>query len=88
MFATYKTRQRHHKLMRAAHHLLREAFISANREPAHVTADNLAAYAFGQYRIDLDIDEAQRFLDAARAARGETTTTPQVTVQPAIRHSA
>lgn len=84
MFATYKARQRHQKLMRAAHHLLYEAFISASREPAHVTAADLAAYAFGRHRIDLDLEEAQRFLDAARVARGETTTT----VKPAIRHSA
>ncbi|MFD8234019.1 hypothetical protein ACFV20_19325 [Streptomyces sp. NPDC059696] len=73
MFAAFKARQRHNKLMRAAHHLLREAFISANREPAHVTAAHLAAYTFGQYRIELDHEEAQRFLDAARIARGEPT---------------
>ncbi|MGV9278078.1 hypothetical protein [Streptomyces griseosporeus] len=85
MLATYKAKQRHRKIMRATHHLLRQAFISAHREPSQVTAEELAAYTFGQHRIDLDLDEAQRYLDAVRAARGESV---GIHVQPAIHHSA
>ncbi|MER6092428.1 hypothetical protein [Streptomyces bluensis] len=89
MLATYKARQRHQKIMRVAHHLLREAFISVRREPSDVTAEHVAAFAFARYRMDLDLDEAQRYLDAARVTRGEPTTpTPTNTIQPAIHHSA
>lgn len=85
MLATYRARQRHHKLMRAARHLLHDAFISITREPADITAQDVVAYAFGNYRIDLDLDEAQRFLDAARVDRGEPTTAP---APPASNHAA
>ncbi|MFD4264056.1 hypothetical protein ACFWR9_42240 [Streptomyces sp. NPDC058534] len=73
MLASLKARQRHQKLMRAAHHLLRDAWLSLDRQQADITAADLAAYAFGRHRIDLDPDEAQRFLEAARVARGEPT---------------
>lgn len=77
MLAKYKTRQRHQKLMRVAHHLLYEAFVSITRNPADVSAQDVAAYAFGRYRLDVDLDEAQKFLDAARVSRGEVA--PPVT---------
>lgn len=76
MFATIKARQRHQKLMRAAHHLLREAWLNPDRNPADITAADVTAYAFGQYRIALDQEEAQLYLDAARVARGEATALP------------
>ncbi|MGP3737930.1 hypothetical protein ACTWJ9_33645 (plasmid) [Streptomyces sp. GDS52] len=74
MFATYKESRRHNKLMKVAHNLLYSAYISAARSPADVTAQDVAADAFGRHQIELDLDEAQKFLDAARVARGESTT--------------
>ena len=73
MLATYKANRRHHKLMKLTRNLLHNAYISASRTPAQVTASDVAAQAFGLYQIDLDLDEAQKFLDAARVARGECT---------------
>ncbi|MGW3383346.1 hypothetical protein ACWDCO_24560 [Streptomyces albogriseolus] len=73
MLATYKANRRHNKLMKLTHNLLYSAYISASRTPAQVTADDVAAHAFGLHQIDLDLDEAQKFLDAARVARGEFT---------------
>lgn len=64
MLATLKTRKRHRQLMHIAHDLL--------RGPNHVTPEDVATQAFGRHQIDLDTGEAQRFLDAARIARGET----------------
>lgn len=64
MFTAIKARQDHQKLMRAAHTLL-------NRVDRPATPETLAAFAFGRLRIDLPLDDAQRFLDAARASRGE-----------------
>ncbi|MFB6568404.1 MULTISPECIES: hypothetical protein [Streptomyces] len=81
MLAKYKTRQRHQKIMRVAHHLLRDA--ADRRRPeslrytpdaADVTALDVVAYAFGRYQLEVDSDEAQKFLDAARVSRGETVT--------------
>lgn len=74
MLATYKARLRHQKLMRVAHHLLREAYLCLTREPSDVTAQDIANYAFGRHQMEIDLDEAQRFLDAARVSRGETVT--------------
>jgi hypothetical protein len=90
MLATLKARQRHQKIKRVAHHLLRQAHDNHIRGAADVTAEEVVAYAFGRYRLDVDIDEAQRHLDAARVTRGETTTptAPATIVQPAIRHNA
>ncbi|KIZ16862.1 hypothetical protein [Streptomyces natalensis] len=79
MLAKYQARQRHQKLMRVAHHLLGE--VADRRRPeslryhpvtADVTAQDVSAYAFGRYQLNLDLDEAQRYLDAARVSRGET----------------
>jgi hypothetical protein len=75
MLATYKANRRHNKLMKLTHNLLHNAYVSASRTPAQVTASDVAAHAFGRHQIDLDLDEAQKFLDAARVARGETTHT-------------
>lgn len=85
MLASLKSRQRHHRLMRVAHRLLREAFAHAlSPGEDRVTAQDIAAYAFGRHQIDIDADEAQRYLDAARASRGRSITTPA----PAVHHSA
>ncbi len=73
MLATYKARRRHNKLIKVAHDLLYDAYISASRNPADVTAEDVAAHAFGLHQIELDLEEAQKFLDAARVARGEST---------------
>jgi hypothetical protein len=73
MLATYKANRRHNKLMKIAHNLLYSAYISARRSPADVTAEDVAAHAFGLHQIEVDLEEAQKFLDAARVARGEFT---------------
>lgn len=73
MLANYKARQRHNKLMRVTHTLLSDAFVSVSRRPADITAADVVALAFGHYRIELDLAEAQRYLDAARVSRGEST---------------
>ena len=73
MFAAYKDNRRHNKLMKVAHDLLYSAYISVSRAPANVTAEDVAAHAFGRHQIELDHDEAQKYLDAARVARGEFT---------------
>ncbi|MFE1949903.1 hypothetical protein ACFW9D_05475 [Streptomyces sp. NPDC059524] len=72
MLAKLRARQQHQQLMRAAHHLLREAFLGTRDRT--VTPNDLAAYAFGRYRIALDTNDAQDFLNAARASRGEPLT--------------
>ncbi|MFJ6608210.1 hypothetical protein [Streptomyces lydicus] len=72
MLAKYKTRQRHQKLMRVAHHLLKQAYLYRSGGTADVTAQDVVAYAFGCHQLEIDLDEAQKFLDAARVSRGET----------------
>ena len=63
-------RQRHQRLMRAAHHLLAQATgISIDRFD-NVTPDHLISYVFGRYELDIDSPEAQRYLSAARVSRG------------------
>ncbi|MEW9521780.1 hypothetical protein [Streptomyces tubercidicus] len=81
MLAKYKTRQRHQKLMRVAHSLLsaavvrrREASLYHTPTPADVTAQDVIAYAFGRHQLNVDLEEAQRYLNAARVSRGETAT--------------
>ncbi|QKW31506.1 hypothetical protein HUT11_35680 (plasmid) [Streptomyces seoulensis] len=74
MLAAYKSNRRHNKLMKVAHSLLYNAYISVTQNPANVTAEDVAAHAFGRHQIELDLDEAQKFLDAARVARGEFST--------------
>ncbi|WP_330479967.1 hypothetical protein OG301_39180 (plasmid) [Streptomyces platensis] len=70
--AKKKTQRRHRALLNLANGLLREAFLRRHTS-ADVTAQDLVSHAFGhQIDVDLDLDEAQRFLDAARVARGET----------------
>lgn len=71
MLATYKASRRHNKLIKVTHDLLYDAYISVTRNPADVTAEDVTAHAFGLHQIDLNPDEAQKFLDAARVARGE-----------------
>ncbi|SHL74641.1 hypothetical protein [Streptomyces yunnanensis] len=79
MLSQYKARQRHQKIMRVAHHLLREAAdrrrpesLRYNPAAVDVTAQDVVAFAFGRHQLDVDVDEAQKFLDAARVSRGET----------------
>ena len=72
MLANLRARQTHQKLMRAANYVLNEAFHNLTRSPDDVTAADLAAYAFGRYRLEVTDEEAQRYLDAVRVARGET----------------
>lgn len=72
MFAMDETSRRHRKLMRSARHLLRQTDFSIARYPSGVTAQDVAAYAFGRYQLDVELDEAQRHLDAVRVARGES----------------
>ncbi len=66
-FTAIKARQDHQRIMRAAHILL-------VRDERPVTPQALAAFVFGRLRIDLPLDDAQRFLDAARVTRGEQIT--------------
>lgn len=70
--AKKKTQRRHRALLNLANDLLREAFLR-RRTIADVTAQDLVSHAFG-HQIDVDLDEAQKFLDAARVSRGETAT--------------
>ncbi|MGP3777081.1 hypothetical protein ACTWJ8_40235 (plasmid) [Streptomyces sp. SDT5-1] len=77
MLATIRARQTHQKLMRAANHVLREALHSLTRSPDDVTPAELVAYAFGRYRLDLTHEDAQRYLDAVRVARGDTLASTQ-----------
>jgi hypothetical protein len=71
MLAKLRARQDHQRLMRAAHNLLRDAAVTGMNGASKVTAQDLSAYAFGRLRIDLPIEDAQRYLDAARVSRGE-----------------
>uniref|UniRef100_UPI0030E53E8F hypothetical protein n=1 Tax=Streptomyces tubercidicus TaxID=47759 RepID=UPI0030E53E8F len=72
--AKKKARRRHHALLNLANGLLREAFLRRHTS-ADVTAQDLVSHAFG-HQIDVDLDEAQKFLDAARVSRGETVPQP------------
>lgn len=67
-----QAQRRHQALLSLASELLREAFLR-RRTSADVTAQDLVSHAFG-HQIDVDLDEAQKFLDAARVSRGETAT--------------
>lgn len=71
-FAEKKARRRHQALLSLAQGLLREAFLR-RRATDDVTAQDVVSYAFG-HQLDVDLDEAQKFLDAARVSRGETVT--------------
>ncbi|MFF3547067.1 hypothetical protein ACFYXD_35180 [Streptomyces platensis] len=70
--AKKKTQRRHRALLNLANGLLREAFLRRHTS-ADVTAQDLVSHAFG-HQIDIDLGEAQKFLDAARVSRGETAT--------------
>lgn len=86
MLANFKARQRHQRLMRAAHHLLRGAFLAYPFKPRTVTADDFTAYVFGRHQIDLTPADAQRYLEAARVSRGDEKVQQEPTTP--IHHSA
>jgi hypothetical protein len=65
-----QARQRHQRLMRAAHRLLANAAVLGTDNYDNVTPDHLISLVFGRYGLDTDSDEAQRYLSAARVSRG------------------
>lgn len=69
MLATLRSRQRHQKLMRAAHHVLNRGLLA---DEANVTSHDVAAWAFARHQIELTDTEAQRYLNAARVSRANT----------------
>lgn len=86
MLANLRARQRHQRLMRAAHKFLRDTTLYAiGKTASDITAQDFADYVFGRHNEDLPTDEAQRYLTAARVSRGDSTTP---TVNTAIHHSA
>ncbi|MFF3256495.1 hypothetical protein ACFYWP_37190 [Actinacidiphila glaucinigra] len=70
MFEGYRARKRHHLLMRAAFDIV-GALGAAPTTPA-----DLVSLAFGRHRIEIDEEEADRYMRAARVERGNRYITP------------
>lgn len=63
---------RHRRLMSCTRELVIRAEEMHQIDLYGVTADQVVAYVFGQYRMDIDEEEAVRYLKAVLVARGHS----------------
>jgi hypothetical protein len=66
MFEKHRARVRHDQLIYLAGRLVSGAL----REETAASPRDLRALAFGEYQLDIDEEEAARYLDAARVQHG------------------